>query len=114
MTGQVEEFSSSLAERGLEYQLVSRSGRGKVHIRFTGRFGGSPVIWDATICAQEFPRYIEVAENGYPVRRIAIGLNIAEIDHAAILRTMIMIRKYKRLHAGRHEFGNSNARTRGD
>jgi hypothetical protein len=39
------------------------------------------------------------------MRSITIGLNVTAIDPPVLLKTTIMIRKYKRLHAGRHEFG---------
>jgi len=34
-----------------------------------------------------------------------VVLDIPRIDEPAILRTIIMIRNYKRLYPGRHEFG---------
>ena len=39
------------------------------------------------------------------MRSITIGLNVAAIDPPVLLKTTIMIRKYKRLRVGRHEFG---------
>jgi hypothetical protein len=116
----IEDFRNTLAERGTDYILVSQSGSDRAHIRFLGVFENSPVIWDATIRALAHGRpgnacvktdaqrqYLEIAPHGFPLRGIAVGLNIATIDHAALLKTIIMIRKYKRLHSGRHEFGSA-------
>jgi hypothetical protein len=35
-----------------------------------------------------------------------VGLAVPLIDAATVLRSMIMIRNYKRLRPGRHEFGD--------
>jgi hypothetical protein len=114
----IEDFRSALAERGTDYLLVNQPDSNSAHIRFLGIFKGSPVIWDATVRALAYrqvgkardnavPRrqYIEIAPEGYPLRRITVGLNVAAIDPPALQKTIIMIRKYKRLHSGRHEFG---------
>ena len=36
---------------------------------------------------------------------ITIGLNVPKLDAAVIEKTTIMIRNYKRLQTGRHEYG---------
>jgi hypothetical protein len=104
----VETFRAGLAARGEEYQLIDRTGDGQVHIRFSGNFAGTDILWDATIQAQgkDHPgaQYIDIATTGHPLRRILIGLNVDRLDRATLLKTIIMIRKYRRLHCGRHEF----------
>jgi hypothetical protein len=38
-------------------------------------------------------------------RKIEIGLNLPKIDETTILKTIIMVRQYKRLSHGRHDYG---------
>jgi hypothetical protein len=117
-TVSMEGFLSALAESGEDYLLVSQSDSATAHIRFPGTFENAPVIWDATVralqCrngeneaidAPQRRQYIDIAPQGFPMRSIAIGLNVAAIDPPVLLKTAIMIRKYKRLRVGRHEFG---------
>ena len=73
------------------------------------------MVWNASIftldeyakhhaVAADPMQFIEIRlENG--VYFIEVGLNVAQIDHAVVERTIIMIRNYKRLRVGRHEYG---------
>jgi hypothetical protein len=111
------EFEQQLANQGQNYQLLTPLGEAHCHLRFTGPFQGKPVLWDAYLqtlsyyvrhhspvlnCARQF---LEVGETGEHGRLIRIGLNLPVIDEPVILKTLIMIRQYKRLAPGRHEFG---------
>ena len=40
-----------------------------------------------------------------PQLKITVGLNVPAIDDSVIEKTIIMIRNYKRLRSGRHEYG---------
>jgi len=51
-------------------------------------------------------QFIEI-EQGEACYRVLVVLKLGEINAAAIGRTIIMIRKYKRLHVGRHEYGDT-------
>ena len=117
-TPSIEGFLSALAECGEDYLLVSQPDSTTAHIRFPGTFEDAPVIWDATVRALRYRnggnegidtptrrQYIDIAPEGFPMRSITIGLNVTAIDPPVLLKTTIMIRKYKRLHTGRHEFG---------
>lgn len=90
------------------YALVGRPGRRRARIRFAGRFEGEPVVWDALILAldpaDDAPQYIEIGEAGPLGRRLTVGLKVPRLDAAALLKTTIMVRNYKRLRRGRHEF----------
>lgn len=83
-------------------------------------FEQRPVRWLATIVALSHERsdedsacprpFIEIdpsgpAEDGTIVARI--GLPVAAIDAATICKTIIMLRKYKRLRRGRMAFGDA-------
>ena len=88
---------------------------------FAGRFDGDEVIWHCELhtlaslarhSRQSSQRqFIEIQpspmaeQQGKPVLQVAIGLNVPKIDAAVIEKTTIMIRNYKRLQAGRHEYG---------
>jgi hypothetical protein len=84
------------------------------HVRFEGRFEEQPVVWYAQIetlahfaqrsGSQRVRQFIDIQLEAER-HQVQIGLNLPRIDNAGVMRTIIMIRKYKRLHAGRHEYG---------
>lgn len=109
---------------GQDYELLERISDESVAIRFVGRFNDMQVVWDARITTLQYKcreTQSDVAHIGEPCRlrqsidicensdgyNIDIALNLARIDEAAIKRTIIMIRKYKRLHIGHHEYGEA-------
>ncbi|MDT8387000.1 MAG: hypothetical protein RQ736_05765 [Thiogranum sp.] len=117
-------FSAWLADRGEDFLLLDDSDSEQAHLRFNGQFEGANVIWDCHFMtlASELRRtgfsslrsFIEIgeaAEQGVPLR---VGLNVACVDRPAILKMMVMIRNYKRLHRGRQEFGDCCSPDRGD
>lgn len=104
----------------LTYELLDRNGKEQCHFRFSGIFEGQPVVWDAELVTlsyycdcclrngstkRKMRQFIDVGDMNETGRYIHIGLNIASIDEPAILKTIIMIRQYKHLSYGRHEFG---------
>ena len=118
-----EQLAAELVISGEDYRLIHRHSPASVHIQFTGVFQQQPVVWDAVIqtlntyfdhtlaaklepgqCVQ-LRQFIEI-KSAVTDLQIQIGLNLDEIDDAAIKRSIIMIRKYKRLHVGRHEYGD--------
>ena len=101
-----------------DYRLIGTPHDDHVHIRFTGPFRGRQVTWDARIVTlahaarsrpasstAELRQFIEVGRDNGGTRQLRIGLNVDRIDEPAILKTIIMIRQYKRLQEGRHEYG---------
>ncbi len=110
-SGDVEELSRHLQAQGLEWLLIDQSDDQHAHLKFTGPFEGRLVVWDcrfATLNALQAPRnFIEIGPpqaSGVP---LSVGLSIARIDSPAIEKMIIMIRHYKNLRAGRHEYGES-------
>ena len=83
------------------------------------RFQNQEVVWDTTLLTlahyhTEQPKsaqltvrtaFMEIGDETACGRAIHVALDIPHIDEPAILRTIIMIRHYKRLRPGRHEFG---------
>ena len=109
-----------------DYELLSSVAEPFVHIRFSGIFEHKTTMWDALIytldsyynnnaspaTSRDTARsFIDVGEMTPQGRRIVIGLDLDKIEQSTIIKTMIMIRQYKRLHTGRHEFGETNCTT---
>lgn len=105
------------------YSYLSEPEPGRAHIRFSGPFQGTEVIWNAQIvtltryhrklspgkqhrhAGTGLRQFIEVGAAGHGMRNLLVVLNVPSIDEPVIRNTIIMIRKYKRLRPGRHEFG---------
>lgn len=110
-------FVQQLASRGQQYELLSTLPAQTCHFRFNGPFQGTDIIWDAYLQTlfyyvnnhpenlQSSRQFIEVGDSAESGRLIQIGLNLPVIDETVITKTLIMIRQYKRLAPGRHEFG---------
>lgn len=84
-------------------------------MRFRGRFQDREVVWDATFttlrrylersAAPSARPFIEINRAADGALRLEVGLDLPEFDRPAIAKTVIMIRNYKRLRLGRHEWG---------
>lgn len=121
----IESFRAELARTGEEYRLLDRPAGDCALLQFTGRFDGRDVIWNATVttlarhnwlhAGKDRPgthrQFIDIAPGDDVMRNIVVGLELDTIDHAVLLKTIIMVRKYKRLHVGRHEFGGAGSGT---
>lgn len=118
MSVTLSELEARLAETGRDYLCLSGLPDSRVRVRFAGPFEGRRVAWDATF--QTLGRYRREQAAGGPVRafmeilplagdacRIEVGLDLPGIDEAAIRKIIIMVRNYKRLRAGRMEWGEA-------
>ncbi len=107
-----------------DYEILSDMGADKLRVRFDGQFAGNAVLWDATIVtlnryvneklggggkSTAIRPFLQVSayEQTSAVVPIEIGLPVLRIDRPTILKTIIMVRQYKRLTIGRHEFGQA-------
>ena len=105
--------------QGIAYKLLAPLTSTLARFSFAGKFQNQEIVWDATLLTLK-QYHAEQSVQTTPVQRspfmqigdatdlgraLRVALDIAQIDEPAILRTIIMIRQYKRLHAGRHEFG---------
>lgn len=92
-----------------DFELLEQSDDGGwVRLRFSGPFEGVQARWDATFrTAQgdDESNAIEIGEEGRRGRALTVTLALPRFDLPAIRKTIIMIRQYKRLRRGRHEFG---------
>ena len=95
-------------------------------IRFDGSFEGQAVSWEAEVqtlervyrsalaernlppgSPLELQQFIEIPQpprRGVPTA-IHIALDVTRIDHPTLLKTVVMVRQYKRLKLGRHDYG---------
>ncbi len=109
--------SRQLAHLG--YALLEPLTPVQARFRFRGPFQGREICWDATFLTLENYHarqpasadpvtrrpFIEIGAVDSDPRPLTVALDIPHIDEAAILRAIVMIRQYRRLHVGRHEFG---------
>ena len=109
--------------QGIEFNLLAALTASHAHFSFVGVFQNEEITWDATLLTLE--RYhaeqphssqavqrspflevgLEVGAQTISGRTLRVVIDVAQIDEPTILRSIIMIRQYKRLHIGRHEFG---------
>lgn len=88
-------------------------GGTRLKLCFTGPFEGKTVTWDATFTAlsanEESPapqrNFIEIGDKSEKGITLKVGLNVSCIDAPTVRKAMMMIRQYKRLARGRHEYG---------
>lgn len=107
----IERLDGSAAD----YLLFNDHSSEHGHCLFRGQFNGQDVVWDCHIHPLDQPgtannasssrQFIDIAQQkNYISRRIDIGLNVITINNAVILKTIIMVRQYKNLAVGRHEW----------
>lgn len=92
-----------------DYRCDSPLGEQTVRARFIGRFEQQEVVWDAELIAlagAEGAQFIDIATPGELGMPIKIGLQVACIDQPTVEKAIIMVRNYKRLRIGRHNFGS--------
>jgi len=112
---EVNDLHDKLTEQQTNYLLKGELPSVKTYLQFEGIFNNQIVVWNACVCTMEEharghevlddpKQFIDIQVKG-DMHLLRVGLNVSLIDHAMLERTIIMIRKYKRLHQGRHEYG---------
>ena len=97
-----------MADRIKDYQLLS-TGRHYAHFRFQGSFKEQKMIWDVRLHAlpaqgsRQQTMKIETDDREKTVNA-ELYLAITKVTEAEILKSMIMIRNYKKLKPGVHEW----------
>ena len=104
----------------MSYTLIQQLNPQHAHLTFQGQFQGKPVTGNThlftlveyarlnnsvTDTARQFISIEEMKENDTTTMNLQVALNVAEIDSPTIQKMMIMIRQYKKLSTGRHEYG---------
>ena len=100
-------FKAELAASGADYQCLTPLDARAVRLRFIGRFRGQEVVWDAELLAlgeDAAAQFIEIGAPGPQGVALRVGLRRDSIDRPTLLKTLIMVRNYKRLRPGRHLF----------
>ena len=101
----------------LAYQKLSGEGEIPARISFEGMLEGRDTTWLATLwttasypgtspCGEKHAQFMEIGDSREGLTPITLVLNLDEIDDAALLKALIMVRKYKRLRPGLICFGS--------
>lgn len=115
-----EEFYQQFVNKEKPYKCIKHHAQ-QVHIQFSGDFEHQRVIWNAKIKTLKFitktlsidkshylRQFIYIQASNDKLMPITVGLNVKNISHPTIIKTIIMINNYKSLKIGRHEFGDSS------
>ena len=108
-----QQLSASCVEY-IAHNLVGNTllGSTRVDVEFVGRFAQRNVVWFASIrCLPSdngMKQYIDIQARDPDAPRVDIGLPLNNIDEPAILKSILMIRQYKNLGEGRHEFSGGS------
>jgi len=97
-------------------ELLDAPGGTVLRLCFRGPFEGRTVTWQATLQALAAPTpagmqpapsraFIDIGADTPTGVPITIGLPVPAIDLPTIHKTLIMIRRYKRLRRGRLDYG---------
>lgn len=111
----IEKFRQMLDQQKKSYLLDSSLPASQVSLQFEGPFDNKNIVWQASIMTmQEYAKTSKVSNDPAQIIDIAIidgvyhlkiVLNVKQIDRVVIEGSIIMIRKYKRLRLGRHQYG---------
>lgn len=101
----------------MSYTLIQQFNTQLAHIKFNGPFQGKTVTWDThfftlqgyvaqkDIKNKAIKQFIDIKPVESGVMKLTLALNISEINHPNIQKMMIMIKQYKNLSIGCHEYG---------
>lgn len=101
----------------MSYTLIQQINTQLAHIKFTGPFQDKIVTWDThfftlkgyiaqeNIKNTELKQFIEIQPVRADVMKLTVALNIDAITNPNIQKMIIMIKQYKNLSIGRHEYG---------
>lgn len=97
--------------------MVERPDAETARVRLVGTLHGAPVLWDAQVltlrryqadlgpAAGPVRAFIDVAQVEDGRGQVVVGLPVVCIDDPTLLKTAKMLRQWRRLDRGRHEFG---------
>ena len=103
----------SLTQAGIT--VVEQRDTEVARVRFAGTLRGQPVMWDARVLTLRRYRrergggparaLIEVVGVADDLGELVVALPVEAIDRPVLLKAATMIRQWKRLDLGRHEYG---------
>lgn len=130
----LDSFKKVVAKSDQNFLTFSPIPALKVHCKFLGKLADTEVLWDTTIqtlashlqeidkkpSAVKRSRHRKTVQHTEPLRsfmeveaphkgvcKLKVVLPVPIIDEPTIKKTIIMIRCYKRLKVGHHEFGGN-------
>jgi hypothetical protein len=119
----VKIFRANLQNLGADFICNTTLPDTLVSISFLGPFLGETVLWNLTLCTLKYHmsklaqdiqpsvlatgngQFIEIKAGSDGVYPLTVCLDVATIDEPVIIKTIIMMRNYKRLAIGKMEFG---------
>ena len=101
------------------YRAMEPLGGERTRLHFSGCFRGQEIVWEVQLLTlasyyRTLPRsgrykgvrqFIDVASVGNGTGSLTVALHLPRIDEPAVLKAIIMVRQWKRLAIGRHEYG---------
>lgn len=116
----IEQFKQELIKSGEDFIVLSPIPASKVRLRFIGRFNNEEVLWDTIVqtltsynsdeersIISRSPALMQIDPDEDKVYKLKVALSVPVIDIPTIKKTIIMVRGYKRLTLGLHEFGKN-------
>ena len=112
-------FPLACERQGIYYTLLAPLCPDFTRLEFSGVFQNQAVVWDTSLKTLERyhadqsvitsplwrSAFLEIGDQTGRTRQLDVVLDISHIDEPVLLRTVIMVRNYKRLRPGRHSFG---------
>ena len=101
----------------MSYTLIEQVNTQYAHIKFEGSFQGKTVTWDTHFFTLDgyssetngeqniTKQFINIKKNNAGTMELTLALKISEINSSNIQKMMIMIKQYKNLAVGRHDYG---------
>lgn len=101
----------------MTFALIKQFNSKHAHINFEGKFQGKNVIWDTHFFTTDeyysvemcddtkMKQFINIEPQKNNTMKLTVALKLAEITEPNILKMMIMIKQYKNLSFGLHEYG---------
>ena len=101
----------------MSYTLIEQVNTQYAHIKFEGSFQGKTVTWDTHFFTLDgyssenndkqkiTKQFINIKECAADTMELTLALKISEINTPNIQKMMIMIKQYKNLTTGRHDYG---------
>jgi hypothetical protein len=95
-----------------DYQALGPLGGDELRLRFRGPYDGGEVMWDAHFMTrthygmETMRNFIDIGAEGPHGRQLTVVLDVNCFDTPTLRKAIIMVRQYRRLRPGRHEFGS--------
>jgi len=109
-----EQALQHFEESGLDYLPLADHGPHHGHLLFRGPFLGREVVWDCHILPLLDPhrpageasrQFIDIPlQKNNNCQHIELGLDVITISNAVVLKCIIMVRQYKNLAYGHHQW----------